>query len=133
MRILHVEDDSNVRGVIRKLLTEVAPICQTFYEAANFESGLKTLETSPIDVVLLDLGLPDSSTNQTIERIPLIDKYASVVVLSGQSAHLYRVQCHKAGAMAFLEKTAYVKAPAFLADAIFTAAQSWARFRHGNK
>jgi DNA-binding response OmpR family regulator len=55
LRILVVEDDSNIRRIMKDLLTmEGHDVCA----AADAESGLKYLQSETFDLIITDLGLP---------------------------------------------------------------------------
>lgn len=54
-RLLHVEDDPDLRRIIRRTLPEAWQV-QT---AESLRAGREALSQGPFDLVLLDLGLPD--------------------------------------------------------------------------
>lgn len=89
IKILHVEDDQAVRTMTAEFLTEAARKdgiemliegCETLAEAKALASGF--------DVVLLDLGLPDSPRQKTLEALPEITSgFPPVIVVSAYTDH----------------------------------------------
>lgn len=55
LRILVVEDDGNIRRIMKDLLTMNG---HDVYDAADGESGLKYLQSDTFDLIITDLGLP---------------------------------------------------------------------------
>jgi PAS domain S-box-containing protein len=66
-RILHVEDDPDLRQVVGSLCAEVAE----FDGAASFHEASALLSTEHYDLVILDLSLPDGSG---WDLLPIIDQ-----------------------------------------------------------
>lgn len=56
LRILVVEDDGNIRHVMKDFLSMEG---HDVYIAADGESGLKYLQSETFDLIITDLGLPD--------------------------------------------------------------------------
>ncbi|MBI3529868.1 MAG: response regulator [Betaproteobacteria bacterium] len=78
-RVLHVEDDPDLRHVVASLCAEVAE----FEGAASFREAAELLSTRRYDLVILDVELPDRSG---WDLLPLIDQQApppQVLVFSG--------------------------------------------------
>lgn len=78
------------------------------------------------DLILLDLGLPDSATRQTVERLPdLAVRWEDpIIVITGS----YDVECVQKGAADFIHKTDISRSPKLLVDRIVTT-----HARHGKK
>ena len=64
--ILVVEDDTQIRNFICFTLEAEAYICHT---AATAEEAMRLLAAEPIDLMLLDLGLPDLDGTEVIRRL----------------------------------------------------------------
>ena len=79
------------------------------------------------DIVLLDLALPDSSTDETPKSIVRIVRTAPVAVLTGNHTAGRWKQCLELGATAFLAKERYLPEPnlPFLMDAITNSILLW--------
>lgn len=77
-KVLHVEDDPDVRAVVSGLLSPVAPVVP----APNIKTAAKLLEEKSFACVLLDVDLPDGSG---LDLLPLIREThppAQVVIFS---------------------------------------------------
>ena len=106
--ILIVEDHALTRFGLRTLfdmqnsenLFEVG----TIFEAPNAKKGIEIVEKEKIDIILMDLGLPDMSGIEAIEIIK--KKYPSVkiVVLSSHEQEEDVIKAIKAGANAYCTK-----------------------------
>jgi DNA-binding response OmpR family regulator len=81
-RILHVEDDADVRNIVATIAQGIAD----FEAAGSLAEARARLERENFDLVLLDLGLPDGSG---WELLPLINRLVPpvrVVIFSAQDA-----------------------------------------------
>jgi DNA-binding response OmpR family regulator len=81
MNILIVDDDPAVgelvAAVLRKLCANISMV-QTFREAKAY------LTSKMVDLVLLDIGLPDSLAEDTITRVSeLRDGHNKIVIVTG--------------------------------------------------
>ena len=69
IKILIMEDDPDDRVLIREALTDARSAIFDFQMeyADRLSSGLKRLSEGGIDLVLLDLGLPDSQDYEALD------------------------------------------------------------------
>jgi DNA-binding response OmpR family regulator len=65
-RILVVDDDRDIRGLVRELLSRAG---YDVSEAESGKAGLREFYSSPPDLVLLDVSMPELDGWQTLERI----------------------------------------------------------------
>ncbi len=65
-KILVVEDDPQIRNYIGFALEQAGFL---YFSASNAQEGLKLLITEQIDIVVLDLGLPDFDGMDVIKKI----------------------------------------------------------------
>ena len=83
IKILMIEDDDDDVLIIQEMLEEIKKTDFEFQVANRLEYGLLLLDNQDIDIVLLDLSLPDSSgftnLNQVLAKAPQIP----VIVLTG--------------------------------------------------
>ncbi|MBI4178096.1 response regulator [bacterium] len=84
-KILLIEDNPDDVFYIREILSEEPRGGFHVEHSANLEDGIKRLSKGGIDVVLLDLGLPDSWGLETIAKLHPYARHLPVVVLSGLS------------------------------------------------
>ncbi len=77
-RILHVEDDEDIRLVVKRLL----PDSWTVIPAPSIQAAKAELEGAAFDVVLLDLTLPDGAGDELIQLVGR----AQVIIFSASDA-----------------------------------------------
>ena len=108
-RILLVEDDPLNRALVRAVLArcadpELQGIC--LVEAGDLAHARVALASAPVDVVLLDLGLPDGSGLELAAE--LRDDHGrrppAVVAVTGESAPAQANEAMAAGCRAVLAK-----------------------------
>lgn len=102
-RVLYIEDDNDLRLAVRLALVAEG---WEVVEASSAFDGLEALARCDPDVVLLDLGLPDGSGGDVLQRIKHEPSTAwlPVVVLSGLSRPDQVVTLLRAGAQDYLVK-----------------------------
>jgi len=105
LRILIVDDTA----VYRRILTEVVESFQQDYEVATCPSGrlaLNRLDQAPVDLVLLDVEMPDMSGLETLRVIRREHPATSVIMISGTSsaAASYTLDALAQGALEFVSK-----------------------------
>lgn len=99
-RILIVDDDADIRGLLRELLERAG---YDVAEGANGREGLRTLYATSPDLVLLDVSMPEMDGWQTLERIRDLGDIP-VIMLTARTAELERVRGLKAGADDYVAK-----------------------------
>lgn len=95
LRVLLVEDSPTDAFLIREALADVPEFVPVLVHAENLSAALAHLLTTPFDVVLLDLGLPDSQGLDTFHRLHSQKPETPVLVLTGlddMSAGLLAIQ-----------------------------------------
>jgi len=104
LRVLLIEDNPGDVRLMQLALSETKRANFLVQSAGTLEAGLKRLEAQDVDIVLLDLSLPDSFGLQTFrtlqERWPSIP----VVVLSGDDDESLAMAAVNEGAQDFLVK-----------------------------
>jgi signal transduction histidine kinase len=119
LRVLLVEDDADQRE-----LTEIA-LRQTMAcelrQAERLSEALECLEQAEYDVVLLDLGLPDSDGLETIAAVRKATEVTPIVVLTGLNDEQTALQSLNDGAQDYLPKN--LSSPDALARTIRYAIQ----------
>ncbi len=119
MRLLLVDDHDVVRSGLRLLLESQEDI-QIVGEAGTAIEALEAVERLEPEVILLDIGLPDMSGIQVMERIREIEPEIAVVALTIHEDKEYFFKMLDAGATGYVPKRA---APDELLTAIRAAAQ----------
>lgn len=103
MNILLVEDDDGMCTLIERLMRGMEA---TIRRAEDWTQMTRILDLEPVDVILLDLGLPDSSTPTTLSRIrnlKMQHPQTAVCVVTGNT-HVTEQQAREAGADDYLHK-----------------------------
>ena len=106
MNVLLVDDHLLVRDGIALVLEQVEPEI-TILTAASCRETLDTLtENSDIDLVLLDIGLPDINGIECLKAIRNLDVLMPVVMLSANDRQENIIASIDAGARGFIPKCA---------------------------
>jgi DNA-binding NarL/FixJ family response regulator len=103
MKILIVDDHPVVRQGIHQILAK-NPEMNAVMEAASATAAMETLKSTPVDVVLLDLNLPDQNGFWVLKEIRRHYPALPVLVLTIQPEEHMAVRVLKAGANGFLNK-----------------------------
>ncbi len=99
--VLVIDDDETIRHFLpRELKAEGYQVLT----AEAGQPGLRILEKEPVDLVLLDIRLPDLSGIQVLERIRAQWPEQIVVMLTGEPDHETAVQAMRLGARDYLIK-----------------------------
>jgi len=100
LRVLVVDDESPIRKLLRMGLT--AQGYQTL-EAANGKAALDLLKEAP-DLIILDLGLPDTLGHDLLRTIRARNEGVPVIVLSSRGDEASKVQALDLGADDYVTK-----------------------------
>jgi two-component system cell cycle sensor histidine kinase/response regulator CckA len=104
IKVLLVEDDPEQAHLLREMLNigQMAPLQVEHVDCLS--TALKRLAQVDIDVILLDLSLPDSWGCDTFTRVHVQAPDVPIVVLSGLSAENPTVRAVQEGAQDYLIK-----------------------------
>ncbi|MDP9108451.1 MAG: response regulator transcription factor [Pseudomonadota bacterium] len=105
IRILIVDDHAIVRAGVRYLVDAINEIT-VVAEAGGGTEALKAIVENEIDVVLLDIGMPDQSGVEVLRQIKSFRPALPVLILSMHPANKYAVQLMRAGAAGYVQKEA---------------------------
>jgi two-component system response regulator AtoC len=100
-RILIVDDEETLCYFLKASLEEKGYQASTAYTAAE---GLDVMTRRQIDLVLLDLRLPDGDGLDVLDQIRRVDSNLPVIVLTGHAGIESAVRAMKLGAYDYLEK-----------------------------
>ncbi len=103
INILLIEDNKTDQWTISKLL-EGAKLRYNLLKADTLLDGLEFLINSSVDVILLDLGLPDSNGYKTLQRIIEKNYLIPIIVLTVTQNSIIESLAIKAGAQEYLTK-----------------------------
>jgi len=104
IRVLLVEDNPGDARIILEMLREVGNNDFQLQVVDRLEPALQRLGRAAVDVVLLDLGLPDSSGLETFRRAHEGAVEEPIIVISGFDDEATAVQAVRAGAQDYLVK-----------------------------
>ncbi|MEM7103916.1 MAG: response regulator [Bacteroidota bacterium] len=103
INVLVIEDNPGDANLIRIYLKE-GSVKNEFFHAETLYEGIEIIETQHIDIVLLDLKLPDSSGFRTLMNFKARATKTPVIVLTGLDDEDVGNQAIKAGAQDYLVK-----------------------------
>jgi PAS domain S-box-containing protein len=104
LRVLFVEDNPADIDLIREMLPETGPVSFRLESVPRLSEAVSRLEDGDIDLVLLDLGLPDSHGLQTFHKLREAAPDIPMVVLTGNTDQETAVAAVREGAQDFLVK-----------------------------
>lgn len=104
LRILLVEDDPNDAELVAACLGEASASGAEIVHATSLGTGLRALESGGIDIVVLDLDLPDSCGFDTLEKLAAAAR-VPVIVVSGNPHPALAAEAFKRRAYEVLEKS----------------------------
>jgi DNA-binding NarL/FixJ family response regulator len=106
MKILVVDDHALIREALRNVLRELDGNA-VIYEAGSYAGAMRHLEgDADIDLVLLDLGLPDRDGFTVLPELRQSFPAVPVVVLSARNDHDNVAKALDLGALGFIPKSA---------------------------
>lgn len=104
VRTLLIEDDPYIAQLIRKMLDKARDISFDLVHADSLSVGLEHLEDGRFAIILLDLGLPDSSGIKTLNKVYAQVSDIPIIVFTGQDDEALGVDAVNAGAEDYLVK-----------------------------
>ena len=100
-RVLVVDDDSSIREILKRFLSERSFDVQT---AADGVEALKSVATYQPDVVLLDIRMPEMDGIEALEKIVAGGFDCGVIMISGAAGHDVAKNTLMMGAADFIYK-----------------------------
>lgn len=102
VNILLVEDSEDEALLVEAMLQDAGQFRLRW--VANLSAGMQHLSTGGVDVVLLDLGLPDGKGPDSFYRMSRAARNVPIVVLTGDNSRLTEEAVKGRGAQQFLVK-----------------------------
>jgi len=102
--VLLIEDNEEAMWLVRYALQEHGNGRYRLEWAHTLNEGLEHLSNGGVDVVLLDLGLPDSSGPQSYAWVREVSPQVPVVILTGNTSHETEMAVTAGGAEGYLIK-----------------------------
>ena len=103
-RILLIEDNPGDARILRELLAERNAHRFTLVHVDRLDTGVRCLDQSAVDIILLDLSLPDSQGAETLTRMHAAAKGIPIVLMTGLEDEELGLRLIQAGAHDYLVK-----------------------------
>jgi two-component system response regulator (stage 0 sporulation protein F) len=112
--ILIVDDEFGVRESFRMALKPSYEV----HTASGGEEALNILKEQKIDLITLDLNMPELSGIETLREIRKIDRQVPVIIITGYGTREVEEEARLYGARAFISKPFNISRLITLIDAI---------------
>ena len=99
-----IEDNAAEAALIEELLTEVNNAPLELIAVKRLAQGLEYLSTEDVDVILLDLSLPDSMGLETVVQVKAQASDIPIVVLTALNDGAMALEALRKGAQDYLVK-----------------------------
>ena len=100
-RVLIVEDDLHIAELLRMHLRDEGYVVE---HAADGDTGLRELERSHWDALVLDLMLPGIDGLEICRRARAMARYTPIIIISARSSEVHRILGLELGADDYLAK-----------------------------
>jgi len=104
IRVLLIEDNPGDADLIVEMLESSEATKFEFHSVETLYDGSRRLAAKDIDVILLDLGLPDSQGLTTLRRMRTLAPVVPIVVMTGWGDAEISPWAMEAGAQGYLIK-----------------------------
>lgn len=104
-RVLIIEDNIEYASMLKAVLSKSEGLKFELISFTNLEDGLAGLKNNDVDVVLLDLDLPDSSGLDTFNKVSSSTSSLPIIILTGDDDEQLAIQSLKLGAQDYLIKS----------------------------
>ncbi len=111
IRVLLIEDDQADAFLIQEMLQEQAADRNdvegnnaVIHHVTRLDEGIRQAATGGFDIILSDLGLPDSQGLDTVKKLASAARDRPIVVLTGLADHEVGLEAVNAGAQDYLVK-----------------------------
>jgi DNA-binding response OmpR family regulator len=79
-RVLIIDDDTSTRDVLCQLLRREG---YEAVEACSGREGVQCAQAAPMDVIILDMLLPDQNGLEVVRELRLLDPAVPIIAISG--------------------------------------------------
>lgn len=104
IKVLLIEDNPGDARLILEIMNEEKNILLDLESTDCLKSGLKLIANGEVDVVILDLGLPDSQGLETFTKTYAMNPQLPIIVLSGLKDEELAIKAVRNGAQDYLVK-----------------------------
>lgn len=100
-RILIVDDEPDVRASLRRMLESAG---YQVDEAANGKEAMIVCRSRPVDLIFMDIFMPEQEGMETIRRVRCEFPATKIIAISGKATEVYFRTAKLLGADGTLEK-----------------------------
>ncbi|MCP3886201.1 MAG: response regulator, partial [Propionibacteriaceae bacterium] len=104
LTVLLIEDNPGDARLIQEALSDLTDMSLSIVLADRLSHGVDRLAAGDVDLVLLDLSLPDSDWQETLKAVHRRSPFVPIIVLTGIEDELVANQAVEEGAQDFLIK-----------------------------
>jgi pilus assembly protein CpaE len=104
LTVLLIEDSPDYAALVQQWLAVRTDIAFVLNWTDSLQGGLNRLKQGGVDVILLDLGLPDSSGVETFTKTKLQAPGVPMILLSGDSSEQLALEMVRDGAQDYIVK-----------------------------
>ncbi len=123
MRLLVIEDDTTLRESLAQKLVDAGFAIE---QAADGKEGLYFAEEYPIDLAIIDLGLPEISGIEIIRRVRAKGKTYPILILTARDRWEDKVDGLSAGADDYVVKPFHFEEVSARVNALLRRSGGWA-------
>lgn len=105
IRILYIEDNPGDVTLVREILAEAKEFSCTVLHAGRLVPALETLREDAVDIILLDLNLPDSAGKATFQAVKESVRDTAVIIMTGMNDEEAAIIAVREGAQDYLMKS----------------------------
>lgn len=102
-KILVVDDAAFTRNMLKKIINKL-DYCEVVDEASNGQEAIEKYKEQSIDLITMDLVMPNMGGIEAIENLLKHDKDALIVVVSALGQEALVLEAAKKGAKDFIQK-----------------------------
>ena len=124
MRALVIEDDPHLRGQVTQMFADEGFAVD---QAADGENGLYMATEYPVDIAIVDLGLPGASGIEIIRKARKAGRSFPILILTARDGWQSKVEGLEAGADDYLVKPFHREALLARARALLRRSGGWAQ------
>ena len=105
IKVLIVDDHAVVREGLKQILSSTSDVV-VIAEASSGREAIEAVETRGVDVMVLDISLPDISGFEVLDKLKVEYPQLPVVMLSVHAEDQYAIRALKSGACGYVSKLA---------------------------
>jgi two-component system cell cycle response regulator len=104
INVLLIEDNPGDARLIKEALKDAEDAKFNIVFADRLETGIEKIDHRPVDIILLDLFLPDSGGLETVDKMLMQVPETPILVLTGMNDKSLAVEAVRKGAQDYLAK-----------------------------